>query len=124
VGISSCIELRPEVSWNSDNHTTTFALDVRHVERTPDSYGILYFNGHSNAGTPLNVPSTFYYSTPFARGDQDIQRATAADTWWIADYLTVNNRVSFLHRDVSILRNSGGGTIVEVNGLWQEQGLS
>jgi iron complex outermembrane recepter protein len=119
---SGNIELRPEISWNHDNHTTTFALDVRHIERTPDSYGILYFNGHSNAGTPLNVPSTFYYSTPFARGNQDIQRATATDTWWIADYLTVNNRVSFLHRDVSILRNSGGGTIVEVNGLWQEQG--
>ena len=119
---SGNIELRPEVTWNHDNHVTTFALDVRHIERTPDGYGILYFNGHGDAGTPLNVPNTFYYSTPFAYGNQDIQRATATDAWWIADYLTINNRLSFLHRDVSILRNSGGGTIVDVGGEWQEQG--
>jgi iron complex outermembrane recepter protein len=119
---SGNIELRPEVSWNHDNHVTTFALDFRHIERTPDSYGILYFNGRGNGGTPLNVPNTFYYSTPFAYGNQDIQRFTATDSWWIADYLTVNNRLSLLHRDVGILRNSGGGTIVEVGGLWQEQG--
>ncbi len=118
---SANYELRPVLSWSHDNHVTTFGLDLRHIERTPDSYGILYFNGVSNAGTPLAVPNTFKYSTPFSHGNQDIERATATDAWWIADYLTINNRVSFLHRDVDILRNTGGGTIVQVAGAFQEQ---
>src|SRR5262249_15078293 len=41
---SANYELRPVFQWNKDNHVTTFALDYRHIERTPDSYGILYFN--------------------------------------------------------------------------------
>ncbi len=103
-------ELGPEFSWNHNNHVTTVAVDVRHIERTPDGYGILYFNGAALAGTPLtNVPNTAKYSTPFSKGDQDFQRSTVSDSWWIADYLTVNNRFSLMHRDVSILRNSGGG---------------
>ena len=110
---SANYELRPEWNWNHDNHVTTVALDFRNIDRTTDSYGILYFNGISNAGTPLaNVPNTAHYSTPFGYGDQTMERATAVDTWWVADYLTINNRVAFIHRDVSILRNSGGGTIV------------
>ncbi len=120
---SADYEIRPVLSWNHDNHVTTFALDLRHIERTPDSYGILYFNGSSDAGTPLaNVPNTAKYSTPFDYGNQDIERGTAIDSWWVADYLTVNNRLSFTHRDVDILRNSGGGTITEVGGLFEETG--
>jgi len=106
---SANYELRPVLDWQHDNHVTTFALDLRHIERTPDSYGIPYFNGIGSAGTPLaNVPITAKYSTPFSFGNQDFERATVADSWWIADYLTVNNRLSLLHRDVGILRNSGG----------------
>ena len=101
---------------------TTLALDYRHIERTPDSYGILYFNGAAEAGTPLNVPNTFKYSTPFAYGNQDFARATLTDAWWVADYLTVNNRLAYTYRDVSILRNSGGGTISFIGGTWQQTG--
>ncbi len=115
---SADYEIRPEWSWIHDNHITTFALDLRHIEQTPDSYGILYFNGTGSGGTPLtSVPNTAKYSTPFNYGNQDIERPTLTDSWWIADYLTVNNRLSFMHRDVDILRNSGG-TIALVNGEW------
>jgi iron complex outermembrane recepter protein len=117
---SADYEIRPVLSWNHDNHVTTFALDLRHIERTPDSYGILYFNGKTNAGIPLAVPDTAKYSTPFDHGNQDLEGATATDSWWIADYLTVNNRLSFTHRDVDILRNSGGGTITNVGGVFEE----
>lgn len=113
---SANYEVRPEWSWTHDNHVTTFAVDLRHLERTPDSYGILYFNGTSLAGTPLtNVPDTAKYSTPFSKGNQDFERPTLVDSWWIADYLTINNRLSFMHRNVDILRNSGGA-ISLVNG--------
>ena len=40
---SANYELRPEWSWKHDNHVTTVALDVRDIDRTTDSYGILYF---------------------------------------------------------------------------------
>ena len=42
-------ELRPEWSWTNDNHFTVFALDFRHIERTPDGYGIVYVNGRRSA---------------------------------------------------------------------------
>jgi iron complex outermembrane recepter protein len=118
---SANYEVRPFVAWNHDNHTTIFALDVRHIERTPDSYGIVYFNGAAEAGTPAAVPNTFRYSTPFSYGNQDFGRATLTDAWWVGDFLTVNNRSSLLYRDVDILRNSGGGTIAPVGGLFQLQ---
>ena len=113
---SADYELRPVLQWNKDNHVTTFALDFRHIERTPDGYGIVYFNGKGSAGEPLQtVPNTAKYSTPFGYGNQDFARATLTDAWWIADYLTVNNRLSYTYRDVSILRNSGG-TVALVGG--------
>jgi iron complex outermembrane recepter protein len=101
---SANYEVRPVLQWTKDNHVLTFALDFREIERTPDSYGITYFNA-----PPLSVvPNTTKYSTPFSYGNQDFQRATFSDAWWVGDYLTVNNRFSLLHRDVFILRNSGG----------------
>ena len=101
---NSNYEFRPEWTWTKDNHVLTFALDFRHIERTPDGYGIIYVNG-----PPLGtVPSNTKYSTPFGFGNQDFARGTLSDAWWIADYLTVNNRLAYTYRDVSILRNSGG----------------
>jgi iron complex outermembrane receptor protein len=104
---NSNYELRPEWTWTKNNHILTFALDFRHIERTPDGYGIVYVNG-----PPLGtVPSNTKYSTPFSYGNQDFARATLADAWWIADALTVNNRFAYTYRDVSILRNSGGTVV-------------
>jgi iron complex outermembrane receptor protein len=109
---SANYEVRPVLQWNKDNHVTTFALDYRHIERTPDAYGIVYFNG-----PPLSaVPNTAKYSTPFSFGNQDFERGTLTDSWWFADYLTINNRLAYTHRDVSILRNSGG-TVALAGGL-------
>ena len=77
---NSNYELRPEWTWTKDNHVLTFALDFRHIERTPDGYGIVYVNG-----PPLGtVPSNTKYSTPFSYGNQDFARATLSDAWWIA----------------------------------------
>jgi iron complex outermembrane recepter protein len=122
---SANYELRPEWSWQHDNHVTTVAVDVRNIDRNTDSYGILYFNGKSNAGTPLNnVPNTAFYSTPFGYGDQTMERGTVVDSWWVADYLTINNRLSLTHRDVDILRNSGGGTITSLGGGIFEEGAA
>jgi iron complex outermembrane recepter protein len=104
-------ELRPSFSWTNGDHFTTFAIDLRHIEATPDLYGIPYFNGQ-----PLNVPRTFFYSTPFGHGNQDIARVSLTDAWTWSDYLTVNNRFSYLHRDLDILRNSGGAITMQ-NGL-------
>jgi iron complex outermembrane recepter protein len=101
---SANYEIRPAFRWNADNHDTILAFDARRIERTPDSYGIIYFNGPPLA----SVPNTTKYSTPFSFGDQDIERITLADAWWWSNYVTVNDRFSFLHRDVDIQRNSGG----------------
>ncbi|MGB8632894.1 MAG: TonB-dependent receptor [Xanthobacteraceae bacterium] len=100
-------ELRPEWSWTKDNHFTVFALDVRHIERTPDGYGIVYVNGPPLGGVPSNTK----YSTPFSYGDQDFARGAFTDAWWIGDFLTINNRLAYTYRDVSILRNSGGTVV-------------
>ncbi len=97
-------EVRPAINWTANNHNLTFALDFRRIERTPDAYGIIYAPNF-----PLGaVPNTAKYSTPFSYGDQNFERATYSDAWWISDGLTINNRFSLLNRDVSILRNSGG----------------
>jgi iron complex outermembrane recepter protein len=101
---SANYEVRPVLQWNKDNHVTTFAFDYRNIERTPDSYGIVYLNG-----PPIGaVPNTAEYSTPLSYGNQNLVRGTLTDAWWIADYLTINNRLSYTYRDVHILRNSGG----------------
>ncbi len=65
-------EIRPEFSWQVQDHTYTFALDARHIEQTPDSYGLIYLNGSPITG----VSSTAKYSTPFSFANQDYIRPT------------------------------------------------
>jgi iron complex outermembrane recepter protein len=96
-------ELRPAFTWSWNDHVTTAALDFRHIVQTPDLYGIPYVGG-----VPLGVPRDFGYSTPFGHGDQDIERITLTDAWSWSNELTINNRFSYMHRDLDILRNSGG----------------
>jgi iron complex outermembrane receptor protein len=100
---SADYEARPVLNWIGNDHNVIFALDARHIERTPDLYGIVYFNG-----APASVPRETHYSTPFSHGNQDIGRATLTDVWSASDALTVNNRVEVTYRDLDILRNSGG----------------
>jgi iron complex outermembrane receptor protein len=97
---NSDYEIRPDVVWNVNNHTLEFSVDARQLHATPDSYGILYFNG-----SPLkNVPIDAMYSTPWSFADQNFIRPTVTDKWWISDYLTINNRFSYLYRELDAVR--------------------
>jgi iron complex outermembrane receptor protein len=83
-----------------NNHTLEFSLDARQLNQTPDSYGIIYFNG-----SPLkSVPVDTRYTWPFNHADQNYIRPTATDKWWVSDYLTINNRLSYLYRDFGTMR--------------------
>jgi iron complex outermembrane receptor protein len=95
-------EIRPEFSWHVEDHTFTFALDARHIEQTPDSYGLIYLNGSPITG----VSSSAKYSTPFSFANQDYIRPTFTDKWDVTDYLTINNRISYTHRDIDVMRNN------------------
>jgi iron complex outermembrane receptor protein len=107
-------EIRPEFQWHVQDHTFTFALDARHIEQTPDSYGLIYFGGQPITG----VPNTAKYSTPFAFAKQDEIRPTFTDKWDVTNFLTINNRVSYAHREIDAMRNndsmSATGTHVAV----------
>jgi iron complex outermembrane receptor protein len=107
-------EIRPEFQWHVQDHTFTFALDARHIEQTPDSYGLIYFGGQPITG----VPNTAKYSTPFAFAKQDDIRPTFTDQWDVTNFLTINNRISYTHREIDAMRNndsmSATGTHVAV----------
>jgi iron complex outermembrane recepter protein len=97
---ASDYEIRPDVVWNVDNHKLEFSLDARQLNQTPDSYGIIYYNG-----SPLkSVPIDAKYSWPGSYANQNYIRPTVTDQWFISDMLTVNNRLSYLYRDVDLLR--------------------
>jgi iron complex outermembrane recepter protein len=122
-------EVRPEFTWHVQDHTLTFALDARHINQTPDSYGLIYLNGSPITGVSTDAK----YSTPFAFAKQDYIRPTFTDKWDVTDFLTINNRFSYTHRDIDAQRNndsmtainSASGTHIEVvNGvdqLWGRQ---
>ena len=95
-------EIRPEFSWHVEDHTLTFALDARHIEQTPDSYGLIYLNGSPITG----VSTSAKYSTPFSFANQDYIRPTLTDKWDVSDFLTINNRLSYTHRDIDVMRNN------------------
>src|SRR6202012_3300618 len=99
---SKDFEIRPEFSWHLGDHTLNFALDARHIEQTPDSYGLIYMNGQPITG----VSSTAKYSTPFSFAHQDDIRPTFTDQWDVADFLTINNRFSYTHRGIDAMRNN------------------
>ena len=94
-------ELRPALQWQPTNHVLNFTLDARHTRDTPDSYGLIYFNGSPITG----VPKTAKYSTPFTYANQPFIRPTLTDAWTVNDHLTINNRFSFLHRQLDFLGN-------------------
>src|SRR5262249_22730922 len=97
---ASDYEIRPDVVWNVNNHTLEFSLDARQLRQTPDSYGIIYYQGSPIKTVPIDAKYSWLYS--FA--NQDYIRPTVTDKWWINDYLTINNRFSYLYRDIDVLR--------------------
>jgi iron complex outermembrane recepter protein len=95
-------EFRPEFSWHVGDHTLNFSLDARHITQTPDAYGLIYLNGSPITG----VPTSAKYSTPFSFANLDYIRPTFTDKWDITNYLTINNRFSYTHRDIDVMRNN------------------
>ncbi len=104
-------EIRPDFTWHFGDHTFEFALDARHLDQTPDSYGLIYFKGQPITGVPIDAK----YSTPFADATQDFLRPTFTDSWKVNDFLTVNNRFSYLYRTLDALRN-GDSANTKVSG--------
>jgi hypothetical protein len=58
-------EFRPEWSWTKDNHFVVLALDVRHIERTPDTtYDFTIAGIHGfRAGAGVSYNSMTFGST-------------------------------------------------------------
>jgi iron complex outermembrane receptor protein len=101
-------ELRPVFGLTTGHNLLLLALDGRELQATPDPAGLLYVNH-----TPITtVGREAKYSTPFGFGNQAIGRFTTSDVWQATPSVTVNNRFSYLYRNLSILRNGDGGTIV------------
>ncbi len=104
-------EVRPEFQWKFDDHTIDFALDAREIHETPDSYGLLYFHGSPSGSVSDNAK----YSTPFAFAHENFIRPTLSDQWRVNDFLTINNRFSYLHRTLDVLGN-GDSTSTKISG--------
>jgi iron complex outermembrane recepter protein len=103
-------ELRPDFTWQAGDHLFEFTLDVRHLNQTPDSYGLIYFHGSPIESVPIEAK----YSTPFAFAKQDYVRPTFSDKWEVSSFLTINNRFSYLYRSLDVLRN-GDSTSTQIS---------
>jgi iron complex outermembrane recepter protein len=104
-------EIRPDLQWTIGDHKIEFSIDAQDYMATPDSYGLIYFKG-----APIrNVPFDAKYSTPFANAHGNDVRATLSDEWRISDYLTVNNRLSYMHHTLDFFSN-GDSTHAKIKG--------
>jgi iron complex outermembrane receptor protein len=105
-------EIRPALRWQWGDHVTDFALDLRHLNETPDSYGLIYFDGE-----PIrNVSIDAKYSSPFTSARSNFVRPTIADAWNLTDFLTINNRFSYLHRTLDVLVNGDSSSTKVTDG--------
>ncbi len=101
-------EFRPVLGLTANRNVLLLAFDGRYLQATPDPAGLIYLNH-----TPITVISReTKYSTPFGLGNQAIGRFTGSDVWQAKSSLTVNTRLSYLYRNLSILRNGDGGSVV------------
>jgi iron complex outermembrane recepter protein len=94
-------EIRPDFTWAINDHNFEFSLDARDVHQTPDSYGLIYFRGTPISGVPIDSK----YSTPWSFANGNYFRPTFTDKWWISDFLTINNRFAYTHRNLDVDRN-------------------
>ncbi len=94
-------EIRPALEWRVGNHKIEFSLEAQKIRETPDSYGLIYFHGSPITSVPIDSK----YSTPFAAAHSDYVRPTLTDEWKINDFLTINNRFSYLHRSLDFYSN-------------------
>jgi iron complex outermembrane recepter protein len=101
-------ELRPVLGFTTNHNVLLLAGDGRYLQAIPDPAGLIYFNH-----TPITVvPRETKYSTPFGFGNQSVGRFTGSDVWQAKPYVTINNRFSYMYRNLSILRNGDGGGVV------------
>jgi iron complex outermembrane recepter protein len=107
---SADYELRPALSWTAGRHLTTFIVDARELQATPDPAGLIYVNGAPITGVSREAK----YSTPFSLGDQSLARTLLSDVWPASSHVTVTNRFSYMYRNLSILRNGDGGTVTGI----------
>ncbi len=103
-------EIRPDITWQRGDHLFEFSLDARRISQTPDSYGLIYFHGTPITGVPIDSK----YSTPFASATGDYMRPTVSDKWDVNEFLTINNRLSYVHRTLDAFRNNDS-TATNVN---------
>ena len=101
----SSYEFRPTVSdWPS---ASSQSARPPGLERTPDPFGIIY---NPATGQPFNVSRDNKYYSPFSFANQDLERTTwVTYAYTVNKYLTINNRFSYTHRDLDILRDGGLG---------------
>jgi len=105
-------EVRPAFRWQWGDHVTDLAFDLRNIHETPDSYGLIYFNG-----TPIHdVSRKAMYSSPFSESRSDFARTTLSDAWTVNDNLTINNRFSYLHRSLDVVVNGDSASTKVSNG--------
>jgi iron complex outermembrane receptor protein len=105
-------EVRPAFRWQWGNHVTDLAFDLRNIHETPDSYGLIYFNG-----APIHdVSRKAKYSSPFGDSRSDFARTTLSDQWTVNDALTINNRFSYLHRSLDVVVNGDSASTKVTNG--------
>ena len=104
-------EIRPALQWNISDHKIDFSIIAQDYMATPDSYGMIYYQGAPIRSVPFNAK----YSTPFANARGNYVRATLSDEWRINDRLTLNNRLSFMHRALDFFSN-GDSTRAKIVG--------
>jgi iron complex outermembrane receptor protein len=89
-------EVRAAFQWKLGDHKFQFSIEAQDTRSTPDSYGLIYLNGMPIHGVPIDAK----YSTPFAFARSNYVRPTLTDAWRVSNFLTINNRLSFLHRSL------------------------
>ena len=105
-------EVRPAFQWLWGDHITDFALDLRRIHETPDSYGLIYLDGSPIRDVSIDAK----YSSPFASAHSTLVRPTITDQWAINDFLTINNRFSYLHRTLDALVNGDSSSTKVTDG--------
>jgi iron complex outermembrane receptor protein len=104
-------EARPTLEWKVGSHTIDVAVDLRQLDETPDSYGLIYLNGSPIKGVSIDSK----YSTPFDFAHTGFVRPTVSDRWAVSDLLTITNRFSYTYRTLDVLGN-GDSTNTKVSG--------
>ncbi|HEY9134085.1 MAG TPA: TonB-dependent receptor, partial [Dyella sp.] len=105
-------EIRPAFRWQWGKHITDLAFDLRNIHETPDSYGLIYFNGSPIRDVPINAK----YSSLFAHARSDFFRTMLSDQWAVSDFLTIDNRFSFLRRTLDAIVNGDSASTKITNG--------